>query len=500
MPKIKLIFKLGSKEKLLLIFLFSFSFAQSFAQTFEVSYSPSVYDDNFTGNVIVYLSKYNQEPKNGAIGVDLFPCFRKSVKNLKAGDSFLIGDDAVSYPKTLSDIERGEYYVQIVWDRNLGGRQISESAGNLFSKSRKIILTKNYSEIIKISATEIVPAKTFTSTQYVKELKVPSVLLSNFQRTPMTVDAAVVLPVEYFTEPNSKFPVLFTIFGYGADYHYFSGSNLPTTPLENIPVIKVFLDGNCKLGHSVYANSDNNGPWGEALVKEFIPILEKSYRCNGARLLTGHSSGGWSSLWLQTHYPKIFAACFASSPDPVNFENFQKINLYSDVNMFYENDLTPRLLSSVAGNIPWMKMKDIFQIENVIYRGEQLNSFNSVFSKKGRDGSPERLCDPITGNIDKSVFANWKKYDIAAFLKENWTSLKNDLDGKVRVAVGNQDNFFLDKSVYALETEMKKLNSNFKFAYYPGDHFTASTPEYRKDGNIFLKEKYLEWLKKYPQK
>lgn len=434
------------------------------------------------------------------IGVDLFPCFRKSVKNLKAGESFLIGDDAVSYPKMLSDIERGAYYVQIVWDRNLGGRQISESAGNLFSKSKKIILTKNYSEIIKINATEIVPEKTFTDTQYAKELKVPSVLLSNFQGIPMTVNAAVVLPVEYFTEPNRKFPVLFTIFGYGADYHYFSGHNLPASPLENVPVIKVFLDGNGKLGHSVYANSDNNGPWGEALTKEFIPVLEKSYRCNGARLLTGHSSGGWSSLWLQTHYSKIFAACFASSPDPVNFENFQMINLYSDVNMFYQNDSSPRLLSSVAGNIPWMKMKDVFQLENVIYRGEQLNSFNSVFSKKGRDGSPERLCDPITGNIDKSVVANWKKYDITAFLKENWESLKNDLDGKVRVAVGNEDNFFLDKSVRALETEMKKLNSDFKFAYYPGDHFTASTPEYRKDGNLFLKEKYLEWLKKHVQK
>ncbi|WP_146944717.1 alpha/beta hydrolase-fold protein [Chryseobacterium hagamense] len=487
-------------EKLLLIFIFSFCFAQSFAQTFEVSYSPSIYPDNFTGNVIVYLSKDNQEPKNGAVGVDLFPCFRKSVKNLKAGDSFLIGDDAVSYPKILSDIERGEYYVQIVWDRNLGGRQISESAGNLFSKSRKITLTKNDSEIIKISATEIVPEKTFANTQYVKELKAPSVLLSNFQKIPVTIDAAVALPVEYFTEPNRRFPVLFTIFGYGADYHYFSGNNLPTAPLEDVPVIKVFLDGNCRSGHSVYADSDNNGPWGEALVKEFIPILEKNYRCNGARLLTGHSSGGWSSLWLQTHYPKTFAACFSSSPDPVNFENFQLINLYSDTNMFYQNDLTPRLLSSVAGNIPWMKMKDIFQLENVIYRGEQLNSFNSVFSKKGKDGLPERLCDPITGNIDKPVFENWKKYDITAFLKENWASLKNDLDGKVRVAVGNQDNFFLDKSVHALEMEMKKLNSDFKFAYYPGDHFTASTPEYRKDGNVFLKEKYMEWLKKNTQK
>jgi len=30
------------------------------------------------------------------------------------------------------------------------------------------------------------------------------------------------------------------------------------------------------LGHSVYANSDNNGPWGDALIKEFIPALENN--------------------------------------------------------------------------------------------------------------------------------------------------------------------------------------------------------------------------------
>ena len=49
---------------------------------------------------------------------------------------------------------------------------------------------------------------------------------------------------------------------------------------------------------------------------------------------------------------------------------------------------------------------------------------------------------------------------------------------------------------------MKELNSNFQFAYYPGDHFTAYTPdwtlrpEYRKDGNQFLEQKYVEWLAK----
>ncbi|MGS0747525.1 alpha/beta hydrolase-fold protein [Halpernia sp. GG3] len=303
----------------------------------------------------------------------------------------------------------------------------------------------------------------------------------------MTVDAAAVLPKEYFTEPNRKFLVLFNVFGYGGDYHRWSGANSASDNLEDIPVIKVYLDGNCALGHSVYANSDNNGLWGDALTKEFIPELEKKYRCNGARLITGHNSDGWSSLWLQTQYPKIFDGCWSSSPDPVDFISFQKINLYEAKNMFYDKNDHQNLVATVAGFFPWNTMKTAYQMENVIYRGEQMHSFDAVFSKKGSDGNPERICNAQTGEINRSTFEHWKKYDVASNLKNNWNSLKADLDGKGRITVGNQDNFLLNYAVKLLDKQMKELNSNFQFAYYPGDHFTLATPEFMKDGNHFLK-------------
>jgi len=312
----------------------------------------------------------------------------------------------------------------------------------------------------------------------------------------MTLDAAVVLPKEYYTEPDRKFPVIYNVFGYGGDYHKVSGyqGEIPSF-LDSVPTILVLLDGNCALGHSVYANSDNNGPWGDALVNEFIPFLEKEYRCNGARLLTGHSSGGWTVLWLQTQYPKTFAGCWSSSPDPVDFHSFQKVNLYDDKNIFYAQDSTLRLTATVAGRIPWATMKTVYQMEHVIYRGEQMQSFNAVFSKKGADGLPQNICNSLTGEINPEVFTNWKKYDISSNLKTNWDALKSDLDGKVRVSVGTADNFLLNHAVTLLENQMKELNSSFKFAYYPGDHFTVSTPVYNTDGYEFLKERYSDWLK-----
>jgi hypothetical protein len=42
---------------------------------------------------------------------------------------------------------------------------------------------------------------------------------------------------------------------------------------------------------------------------------------------------------------------------------------------------------------------------------------------------------------------------------------------------------------------MKKLDTKFEFGYYPGDHFTVSTPEYRRAGLHFLAQRYWEWKK-----
>jgi hypothetical protein len=477
------------------ILLVCFLLTSSYAQQFNASYAPSIYDQSFTGHVVVYMSKENKEPKNGAVGLEKFPVFSVSVKDIQPGQSITIDDKAISYPTVLSHIERGDYYVQIVWDRNLGGRSIAESPGNLFNVSEKIPITKEFDKIFSITATEIIPElPDFEETEFVKELKVPSALLSEFHLKPMTVDAAVILPKAYYSEPERKFPILFTISGYGGDYHRYSGSDTPSSEMDSIPVIQVFLDGNCSLGHSVYANSDNNGPWGDALTTEFIPLLEKNYRANGARLLTGHSSGGWTVLWLQTQYPKVFDGCWSSAPDPVDFRAFQKINIYEDENMYYDADGSQFMVATVAGFFPWSTAKSAYQMEHVVYRGEQMHSFDAVFSPKGVNGLPKGICNSETGEIDAAVVSHWKKYDIALNLKNDWESLRSELNGKVRISIGNQDNFLLNYAVMSLEKQMKELSSTFEFAYYPGDHFTVFTADYGEDGTQFLKQKYIEWL------
>ena len=95
---------------------------------------------------------------------------------------------------------------------------------------------------------------------------------------------------------------------------------------------RVVLDPDCGTGHHVFADSATNGPRGAALVEEFIPYLERTFPLLAdprARLLNGHSSGGWSSLWLQVTYPDFFGGTWSTSPDPVDFRDFQRINIYA---------------------------------------------------------------------------------------------------------------------------------------------------------------------------
>ena len=481
-------------KRYFLLLLAAFLCVAGNSQTFQVSYTAAAFSGPFSGKVILYLNKENRNPKNAPADVESFPCLSVEIRDVKPGTPVVFDDRAAAYPVKLSDLERGEYYVQAVWDRNLGGRAIARSPGNLYSQPQKVILTKDFNASFTLNCDQVVAQTKFTDTKFVKELKVASQLLSRFLGRPMTVDAAVLLPPEYYSQPNRQFPVLFLVSGYGGDYHRYSGDTTAySNPFDTVSCITVYLDGNCAGGHSVYANSDNNGPWGDALTRELITKLEKDYRCNGARFLKGHSSGGWTVLWLQTHYPEVFAGCWSSSPDPVDFRNFQRVDLYNDENIYYSKDGTAHAVATIAGALPVATMKQCYQQEFVLYRGEQMHSFNQVFSSKGRDGQPIPICDPVTGAIDKSCFEHWKSYDICAYLRNNWPALEKGLQGKIRVSVGNQDNFLLNYSVHLLDDEMKKLDTRFVFKYYPGDHFTLNTPEYQAAGSTFLAERYAQW-------
>jgi S-formylglutathione hydrolase FrmB len=246
------------------------------------------------------------------------------------------------------------------------------------------------------------------------------------------------------------------------------------TDVAGMEMLYVVLNPDCRTGHHVFAASDNNGPCGEALVKELIPYIEAKYRALGTpagRLLTGHSSGGWSSLWLQITYPDFFGSVWSTAPDPVDFRDFQRINIYKPgANMFVDEEDRPRPLARIKSKAV-LFYKPFSDMEVVMGHGGVLQSFEAVFSPRGSDGRPRPLWDRTTGRIDPEVAKAWERYDIRLVLERNWKTLGPKLAGKLHVYMGDQDTFYLEGAVVLLKEALAKLGSDAVVELFPGkDH------------------------------
>lgn len=450
---------------------------------FSVTYPKEAFAGTFSGKVVVYLSSGRGEPRFGPNWFNPSPMYSQQFKNVAPDAPMVLDESAVGFPGKLSALPAGTYTVQAVCDRNLGGRAIGSSPGNLYSTPQQITTEDGKEQTVKIVCDQVVAERKFQDTERTKEVKIESKLLSKFYGRPTFLRAAVALPEEYATQPERKFPIVYEVPGFGGRHFNLSGRNgSARTVRSGEPFLYVILDPDCQTGHSVFADSANNGPWGKALTTELIPAIEKQFRAIGTmptRYVTGHSSGGWSSLWLQVTYPDVFGGCWSTSPDPVDFRDFQQIDLYSaSSNMFTDSAGNPRPLAR-SGDRPTILYKRFSDMERPI-RGEQLGSFEAVFSPRGKNGEPRKLWDRDTGKIDPVTADAWRKYDIGLTLRTQWQTLEPKLRGKIHVYMGDKDTFYLDGAVRLLKQDMARLKSDAVIEIVPGDHGSMMTADLRK--------------------
>jgi hypothetical protein len=487
----------SSSLLLLLSLLFALPDAARAGLRFTVTYPAGAFAGPFSGNVIVCLSERGGEPRNGPNWFRPEPMYSFRYAGVKPGEPMTIDDRATGFPGKLSALKAGEYTVQAVLDRNLGGRRFGSSPGNLYSEPLRVSLDPSGDAEVKIVCGTVAAEPAFRETAAVKEVRLESRLLTAFYGRPTFLTAAVCLPTEYASEPNRRFPVYYEVPGFGGSHRGFSGrESVAKTRRAGEPFIHVALNPECPTGHSVFADSDNNGPWGKALTTELIPEVERRFRAVGkpeARFVGGHSSGGWSSLWLQVAYPEVFGGCWSTSPDPVDFRDFQQVNLYAaNANLFTDPAGMPRPIAR-RGNTPVLFFRQFSDMERPL-RGEQLGSFEGVFSPRGPDGNPLALWNRDTGAIDPKVADSWKRYDIGLILRTRWPELGPKLKGKLHVYTGDADTFYLEGAVRLLQADLKTLGSDAAVEIFPGDHGSVLTPALLGRIDEEIKARYRESL------
>lgn len=417
----------------------------------------------------------------------------QQIRRIAPGETQWIDADHLAFPTPFSALKPGAYAVQVVLDvhhdYNYLGRSPEDAVSPVVKleigagvESPPLVLTPGHPD----DRIPLKPAPNATTDQRaayaaarpdIDPVDFVSSSLSGFWGRPIHMRGCVLRPPGYDPAGHARYPVVYWTHGFGGPFtilisravRFHQEMAAGQTP----PMIYVLLDESSPTGTHEFADSVNNGPWGHALTSELIPALEQHYRMDArpsGRLLTGHSSGGWATLWLQTRYPKVFGGTWSTSPDPSDFHDFVGIDLYAPhANVYRRPDGTPYPVVRNKGQV-LATFEQFAKLERVLGPyGGQLASFEWVFSPKGADGRPMPLFDRDTGVVDPDVAAYWRDhFDIAWRLTHNWPALRPDLDGKIHIIVGSADTYYLEGSVHRMKAVLDGLGAKAQVTFIDG--------------------------------
>lgn len=458
---------------------------------FEVRYAKEVAPGPLSTRVYVILARdtgRGGEPRTRPLEFNPDPIFAVQAKDWNAGEPLHFGREALSYPQPISGLRRGKYLAQAVVRLNRDTHAIGAGEGNAYGPVVAFEVGNQAGQTITLTVDKVVPGKPFRETELIKLVDIPSPLLSAFHHREIRHKAAVVIPEGDQRLPR---PTLYVIPGFGGDHHRVHDYVRSPVFKYATDMIRVILNPDCGTGHHVFADSAYNGPRARALIEELIPHIEKTFPAIAeprARLLNGHSSGGWSSLWLQVTYPDFFGGTWSTSPDPVDFRDFQAINLYAaGANLYRDRDGSRRPIAR-PGNSITKSFPDFARLDDVIGNGGQLHSFEAVFSPLDSRGEPRLLWDRATGAIDPAVARAWEDHDIRLVLERNWKTLGPKLAGKLHVVTGDRDTYYLEGAVKLLKKSLSELGSDAVVEISPGrDHRTVLDPALARRINAEMK-------------
>ena len=306
------------------------------APTVTVTLAPGVVPGPVDGRLLLLLStdasaepRFQIEP-----GPKTQQIFGIDVDGWRPGEPRTIDADVLGYPRgSLRDVPPGEYRVQALlhkyetfrradghvvklpMDRG-EGQQWNRAPGNVFSTPATMRVASTGAGL-RVTLDQVIPAIADPpTTKYVRHERIQSERLTTFWGRPMFLGAHVLVPEGFDEHPNARYPLVInhghfpqTIDGfretppdpdvkceYSERFHLdcynriqqeqahqlfkdWTGPGFPRVLVVEIQHANPYYDD------SYAVNSANLGPYGDAIVHELIPFLEKKYRGLGT---------GWS--------------------------------------------------------------------------------------------------------------------------------------------------------------------------------------------------------------
>jgi enterochelin esterase-like enzyme len=135
-------------------------------------------------------------------------------------------------------------------------------------------------------------------------------------------DVFVYLPPSYQSEPNRRYPVVYTLHGFGLHAEQWVGfANFAALEKDVAAgtakeMILVAPDAYSFHMGSFYSNSAATGDWETFVAQELVGYIDGHYRTianRASRGLMGHSMGGYGTFRLGMKHPEVFSALFSMS-------------------------------------------------------------------------------------------------------------------------------------------------------------------------------------------
>jgi hypothetical protein len=491
------------------------------ALRFEVRYAPGLRTEPLDGRLLVMLSTEEGEEPRFQIdtSLDTQQMFGVDVNGLEAGEGAILDGSALGYPlEELADVPPGEYFVQALvhvyetFHRADGhvvklpmddgeGQQWERSPGNLYSTPRSVRIDPAADEAIPLTLDRVVPPiEPPRDTPYIKHVRIQSEKLTLFWGRPMHLGAIVLLPEGFDEHPEARYPVLYvqghfqsTFRGFRetppepglsgearteAEYGYRFYQDWTSGRLPRMLIV-ITQHANPYYDDSYGVNSENLGPYGDAILEELTPYVERKFRAIGeswSRVLMGGSTGGWIALAQQVFYPDFFNGAWCHCPDSVDFREYQMVDVYENENAYWmdsEWKKVPRVDRREVNGDLTATMEDANRYELVLGEnarsGGQWDIWQAVYGPVGQDGYPHPIWNKRTGAIDGEVADYWKEnYDLRAILERRWKTLGPKLVGKIHIKVGDVDHFYLERAVRLLEAFLESTKEPGRGPYYGG--------------------------------
>jgi len=467
---------------------------------FEISFPAEVSGEPLTGRMFLAIASDGEREPRLQVGRYGVPLYGVDFESLAPGTPVVIDADTLGWPiESLSDFPPGDYYVQAVlnkytrferadghtvWMHNdqWEGQNWRRSPGNVISAVQQMRIDPAGGATNHIEVTEIIPPiEMAADTDMVKRIRIQSDILTAWWGEPMYIGATVLLPAGYDDNPDVHYPTVYNQghfstrdpFGYGRPGEFteaWDSNDFPRFLAVTIQHPTPYFDD------SYAVNSANNGPYGDAIHQELIPLLESTFRAipeSWARVLTGGSTGGWESFALQVLYPDFYGGTWSYAPDPLDFRNVEGINIYEDENAFYKQHDWYRVPTANTRIAPTGEVRLTSEQRNTMElvngtkgrSGQQLDIWSAVFGPVGDDGYFKPLFDKETGVMDPEVAEYWRdNYDMRHILETNWEELGPQLVGKLHVIAGDMDNFYLNVGVYHIQEFLESTTD----PYYDG--------------------------------